>query len=103
MNCPSCGDSFSLKQLLRYWWLMKQPHWLFERRERLEQVHELEELKRLYSREAKLTEREQHVCASLVMGKSLDDVAMEMNVTRERIRQILSKALRKLKRAEEFK
>lgn len=43
-----------------------------------------------------LNEREFNVLLQRIQGKTLEDVGLEMNVTRERIRQIEAKAIKKL-------
>lgn len=43
-----------------------------------------------------LNEREYNVLIQRIQGKTLEDVGLEMNVTRERIRQIEAKAIKKL-------
>lgn len=43
-----------------------------------------------------LNEREYNVLMQRIQGKTLEDIGLEMNVTRERIRQIEAKAIKKL-------
>jgi DNA-directed RNA polymerase sigma subunit (sigma70/sigma32) len=96
--CPNCGDEFSIIKSVKFWFWLQIPYSIHTRLEKRKQDTELEKLKEFYSTSADLTNREHFVCFNRTDGKTLDEVAESMNVTRERIRQIQSKALRKLTR-----
>lgn len=96
MKCPNCSDSFTLLESIKYWLICNLPspfyNWLDARSER----SQLDRLKKLYSANAKLTPREHFVSFNRINGQSYESIAENMNVTRERIRQIQAKVLRKL-------
>lgn len=104
MHCPNCGEHVTLSRLIKHTIWMLTPHrvhvWLDERKEK----RELERLRDHYNKYSyatmvSLTSREDFVCEARTQGHSFEDIAKQMNVTRERIRQIQAKALRKLERA----
>lgn len=97
MTCPHCDSDVSLWRLVKHKLVMSMPFWYFTWRDKRDHDTELSKLKRLYTADAKLTQREHHVCMARVSGQTLEEVAKDMNVTRERIRQIQAKAVRKLK------
>lgn len=102
MNCPHCDADVSLWQLVKFKILMAMPHSYYTWRDRREQDSELAKLKRLYNYYSSktLTVREHMVCTARSSGQTLEEVARTMNVTRERVRQIQAKAVRKLERSE---
>jgi DNA-directed RNA polymerase sigma subunit (sigma70/sigma32) len=101
MTCPSCGDEFSLKEWLMHTYVLLLPDWLYRRMEQRRERKILDELHSFYymGRKATLTDREHQVCTGRVLGHSYEAIAEGMNVTRERVRQIEAKALRKMHRA----
>lgn len=98
MNCLHCGERISLVEQFKVWLQAQIPARVYYKIEELKQDRDLERLKVLYAATAKLTAREHQVCQGRIAGASFEDIAREMNVTRERIRQIEAKALRKLER-----
>lgn len=100
MTCPNCGEQFSfMKALLaKLTPCLLTPCFVGVWLERLRQAKALKLLKRLYAPTSDLTDREHFVCSRRIGGQSTQDIAAEMNVTRERIIQIEAKALRKLLR-----
>ncbi len=100
MTCPHCTERVTLRQLVRHWFTMAMPYSYYMWRERREHDAELAKLKRLYTpdSQAVLTARERLVCILRISDRTLEQVAESMNVTRERVRQIQAKAVRKLER-----
>lgn len=100
MLCLHCGEQSRLRDQIKFWLISMVPFswymWLEGRREQ----REMEELKRLYSMDtldARLTEREHLVCTFRINNVNIESIAKSMNVTRERVRQIQAKALRKMR------
>lgn len=98
MNCPSCGEKISIWESIKLWVHVNMPrrwHYYIQRKE---EDRELKQLKALYNSDSLLTDREHFVCRRRVDGLSIEEIAKHLVVTRERIRQIQAKALRKLQR-----
>lgn len=102
--CPHCYEQVSLWESIKLAAWLKLPRTIHFRIEKHHEQSQLQKLKNLYSPKLQwtadiLTPREHEVCVKrCIMSKSLEEVAQEWNVTRERIRQIEAKALRKLQR-----
>ena len=75
------------------------PSFMHRKLEQRTEDRDLEKLKQLYTSAADLTAREHEVCVKRIHGQSYESVADSMVVTRERVRQIQAKALRKLKKS----
>lgn len=98
MECPNCGERISLVSITRNWLVRNLPQNVLSFLEARKSRRDLSELRCLYSnRRAVLSTRERLVCEGSLSCKSIEDIANDMGVTRERIRQIQAKALRKLK------
>lgn len=95
--CPHCGEGLTLRALFKPWLTLRAPHLVYTWLERRREVQELADLKRLYTEHTPLTEREHWVSSGRVQGYSYEQLASKMNVTKERVRQIQAKALRKLR------
>lgn len=102
MECPHCGEKFRLWQAVKLYLYLKLPCSWHERLEQRKEAADLQRLKHIYKITAEgLTMREHTVCIARVHGRSYEQVAQNMNVTQERIKQIQAKALRKLSREHE--
>jgi DNA-directed RNA polymerase sigma subunit (sigma70/sigma32) len=105
MICPKCIEEFSLLDAIKLKLRLMVPYsiemWLAKR----EQNNKISALPKLMSGAGyqKLTQREYFVCDKLATGASIESVAEQMNVTRERIRQMLAKAVRKMERKDSEK
>jgi DNA-binding CsgD family transcriptional regulator len=113
MRCPYCYEQLSLLGIIKTWFRLNVlPNWVFnwlcEREERRYEKRldvEFEELTGFWHQISNkpdlidvLTKRERDVCNARVLeGASIEDVAKAMTVTRERVRAIQDKALRKLR------
>jgi DNA-directed RNA polymerase sigma subunit (sigma70/sigma32) len=102
LTCPKCYEDFTLLKILKVSLRRMLPSWTDERVDVLIHARDLADLKRLYFQQTtwNLTHREHEVCIDLINGHSYEDIAQTMTVTRERVRQIFYKALRKLKNQE---
>lgn len=100
MNCPHCNERIRFRDLLDKLIMSISIEWHWTRlreREIAQEAANLRELNVLYTADARLTEREQAVCLYRICGATYGVIADNMNVTRERVRQIEAKALRKLR------
>jgi DNA-directed RNA polymerase sigma subunit (sigma70/sigma32) len=100
LTCPKCYEDFTFLKILKLWLWLKLPYGVQTYLEARKEARDLADLKRLYRENSDLTHREHYVCEEIKRGLSFEDVADNMIVSRERVRQIFYKALRKLKKQE---
>jgi len=105
MKCPDCGRQFSLFEIYiePLLWKSDLYHRYLTRTDEKQERKDLAELKGLVDKISHgwseyLTEREFNVVLKRISHFTIDEIADQMNVTRERIRQIQAKALRKLRK-----
>jgi len=101
MICPHCYEEVSpLKAAWLYFRLRVLPDRVYRYLEGRAEASDMNQLVNIYlavDNSALLTEREDRVCFMLSLGDDYESIALRMNVTRERVRQIAYKVLRKLK------
>ena len=98
MHCPNCGEDIKLMDVVKLKIISLIPFELYMYLDQRKENKATKSLQKLYNPRADLTDREHYVANCIVNGDSLEKIAQNMNVTRERIRQIKAKALRKLER-----
>lgn len=98
MTCYHCSEDISLFKIFRFWLWSKVPYNIHMRLDAQQERKQLRMLKKSWELNLSLTARELIVCNSRIEGKTFKEIAKEMNLSQERIRQIQAKAIRKLRK-----